>query len=954
VGASQDLVVKWVVGDHPVVEEPVNATTDHGTFSAPTVITDDFGNATFTISAATAGTATIEVTGGTESAVLVLQFVDTLSAVGSESPYGDRAVLRMDGQGLEYWLFEDEVGFLATERFDPANIPTLLASRAITNARMLGEQVYALTLAPFDPPAGRSKLFVLREVARQLTQRTEGDISDAGLVVRLRDRDQWSVMTDELLITFDDGIGDADFPDILNENNLVQTGDFSHISRLIQATFPATLDTDALTRSSSLMTSSSIASAEPNFILVLDNRYIPVPPQEDLGFDIQWHLENAGDFGIEDADVDAERAWRYTWGSSDTLIAIVDSGFDVDHYDLEENVWTGAGGARGVDLVDGDATDLLNYTNDPESYSHGTRAAGVAAARGGNTIGYTGTCPHCRLFLIRAKYQLGSRIQGVNLAIANNAKIVSNSWGRFTNSTAFDTAIDAARAAKVTVLMAMSNDYEDNCLVALPDTSARPDVIAVSGITDEDLKSSYPGEALGYGTCMDVLAPSRGGVNGIRTTSVDLIPGTTNHIPTYWDNFSGTSAATPLVAGIVGLMKTLDPNLEPDEIQKILQDTADRVDDAHGNYSLESGFSDPAGTPTHGYGRVNAFEAVRLVAPQVVASGDFMPGRGKQDLLLRDTGLDWGNTEQPSNTIFNSPRGEDKTFRSVDVVLDNFPFQTVPLTPDGFLSLVAETPEVGVRSRIYVRVRNRGPKTVPLADLKVHYATFADTFPDLPADFWTSFPADSSNTSVWHPLPKTELQDVAYSGPSIAGCPVRSVPQCLPAVLPLVADAAQVAVFDVPALDWNDGNEALAFIVAVHSAADPLQAKLNPPPAANFRDVITAVTLDNNVTLLQFAQTGPPQLCDQETITIIYVLILIVIILFVRIIWLWRSGRPVPVWIYIALVITIVIIIVIVVKNPWCIEQLFSGIGMAEASTLITCENGPMKNLAELARSFLV
>src|SRR5690606_21394920 len=113
--------------------------------------------------------------------------------------------------------------------------------------------------------------------------------------------------------------------------------------------------------------------------------------------------------------------------------------------------------------------------------------------------------------------------------------------------------------------------------------------------------------AMGFGPCMDVLAPTRGGKRGIRTTSVTRISNVVTS--TYWHDFSGTSAATPMVAGTVALVKNQMPELSPLQVQRILQDTADRVDPQHAAYSPETGFSETGGISSHGYGRVNAFEA---------------------------------------------------------------------------------------------------------------------------------------------------------------------------------------------------------------------------------------------------------------------------------------------------------------------------------------------------------
>ena len=110
--------------------------------------------------------------------------------------------------------------------------------------------------------------------------------------------------------------------------------------------------------------------------------------------------------------------------------------------------------------------------------------------------------------------------------------------------------------------------------------------------------------------------------------------------------FLGTSSATPLTAGIAGLILTVNPGMTRLQVQQLLQDSADKIEDSVGRYATNNGFSRPAtGIATHAWGRVNAFEALRIATP--VAGG----GLGSVDIFLRDNRLDWGNTEQDEATL---------------------------------------------------------------------------------------------------------------------------------------------------------------------------------------------------------------------------------------------------------------------------------------------------------------
>jgi len=483
----------------------------------------------------------------------------------------------------------------------------------------------------------------------------------------------------------------------------------------------------------------------------------------------------------------------------------------------------------------------------------------------------------------------------------------------------------------------MSNRNIDNCGDP-PDIAALPNVIAVSGITDYDKRSPIPNQARGYGKCMDVLAPTRGGAKGIPTTSVRVLSG--GATSTYFYNFGGTSSSTPIVAGVVGLLKSLDASLSPTTIQRVLQDTSDRVNPYKAKYSSEFGFSDPTGIPKYGYGRINAFEAVQLIAPQsspesegsssagsiISESESENPsGRGGQDLILRDNKHDWGNTEQPSNIIFNTRRSQNNNHQSVDIKIDVLPFQASATTPKQFAALVNEEPEPGEESRVYIRVRNRGPVEILQAELKLHSTVFTDTLPDLPTDFWSSSPVISSQTSNWSPIGWVVLNDIGYSGASVAGCPYRLVPECLPLPpTPQPTDNAQISMFSLDPMNWDSASgEKLALLAFVNSADDPVQALLSPQPSGNFQNVLETVALDNNVTLW-VAQLEDPICCEQWIRILLIASAILAVALIIYVIWKWSKGNfKLPVA-YVMLIIVLVILLVIWLKLPCCYTSGFN------------------------------
>ena len=145
------------------------------------------------------------------------------------------------------------------------------------------------------------------------------------------------------------------------------------------------------------------------------------------------------------------------------------------------------------------------------------------------------------------------------------------------------------------------------------------------------------------------------------------------------------------------------------------------------------------------------------------------------------------------------------------------------LYPDlaGFLSLQTMTPQSVMPIRVYIRVRNRGPYQVSAAQLKVHWTLQANPLLPLAADFCENFPQDSQLPNKnWTTAGIVNLTDTAYSGPSIADCPDRAAPFCLPPGTP-PSDSVQVAILTLPSLDLGSaGNEQLSLFVTVHSAED--------------------------------------------------------------------------------------------------------------------------------------
>ncbi len=205
--------------------------------------------------------------------------------------------------------------------------------------------------------------------------------------------------------------------------------------------------------------------AEPNY------RYRLQALPRDTEIDNLWGLHNSGQpvngtTGTPDADMDAAQAWDLETGSRDIVVAVVDSGVDMNHPDLAANIWTNPAEIPGngidddgngyVDDVHGwDFGDDDNHPNDPvDTHGHGTHVAGIIGAVGDNRMGVTGVCWRVSImplrFISAADYgTTEDAIAAIEYAAANGADVINLSWGGPYPSQALEDAINAVDALVV-------------------------------------------------------------------------------------------------------------------------------------------------------------------------------------------------------------------------------------------------------------------------------------------------------------------------------------------------------------------------------------------------------------------------------------------------------------------------------------------------------------------------
>jgi thermitase len=309
---------------------------------------------------------------------------------------------------------------------------------------------------------------------------------------------------------------------------------------------------------------SGVIYSEPNFI------YEIVTPQssidnDDEKFSLMWGLLNqgmnqptdqgiqSGEAGTAGSDINAVQAWTITKGSSAVKIAVIDTGFDYNHPDLAGNIWTNPGEVAGNGVDDdnnGYVDDVHGYNfsatvphgNPMDGNGHGTHCSGTIGAKH-NNIGVAGVMDNVQIMGVKFLSDQGSgstaaAIQAINYATVMNVDIMSNSWGGGGFSQALQDAITAAKNQGILFVAAAGNSASNNDTRATyPANYPVDNIISVASHTHRDMLSNF--SCYGRNT-VHVAAPG----SKIFSTLPNGAYGV----------YSGTSMATPHVAGALGLL----------------------------------------------------------------------------------------------------------------------------------------------------------------------------------------------------------------------------------------------------------------------------------------------------------------------------------------------------------------------------------------------------------------
>ncbi len=352
--------------------------------------------------------------------------------------------------------------------------------------------------------------------------------------------------------------------------------------QVVETTLPVQQAIEKLTQSG------SVEYAEPDYI-VHTAATIPSDPF----FGNLWGLNNIGQFGgTPDADIDAPEAWDVSTDSSETIVGVVDTGVDYTHSDLADNMWTNPHEIAG-NGIDDDANgfiddvygaDFCSGTNCADSIPgrdgnpmdemtgtyHGTHVGGTIGAKGDNNLGVVGVAWKAKIMALRfldagGSGSISDAAAAVNYALnimaANGYKrmVLNNSWGGGGYSQTLYDAINRAKKKNVLFIAAAGNNYQNNDINLFYPAAYDLDNVIVVGATN--FNDAKPGFSNWGCSGVDLSAPGENIYSTKRGNAYQYL--------------SGTSMATPHVAGMSALVWSLHSGEKWQAVKSALMNSAD-------------------------------------------------------------------------------------------------------------------------------------------------------------------------------------------------------------------------------------------------------------------------------------------------------------------------------------------------------------------------------------------
>ncbi len=397
-----------------------------------------------------------------------------------------------------------------------------------------------------------------------------------------------------------------------------------------------------------------IKFAEPNYL-----RYLNTFP-DDLQFSDMWGLDNEGQTGgTINADINAPEAWDISTGNANMVVAVLDSGADMEHEDLAANIWTNPGEIpeNGIDddgngyIDDIHGWDFAYNENDPSDTDticggHGTHTAGTIGAVGNNGIGVAGINWDVQIMPLKifkktlfifCSTSSADIVEAIQYATTMGVRVSNNSYGGGPFS---QSEYDAIQASDMVFVAAAGNEGVNNDTTpSYPANYDLDNIIAVAATDHNDDLAAFSN----FGTSVDIAAP---GVDILSTIPYDS-----------YDFFDGTSMASPHVAGAAALLIGFDSTLTPREAK----------------WDLLQG-ADDKGLPILTSSRLNLYNsltmpppavtvAVTPSGPTVVHPGDLI----SYNVSISNSSMEYLNTQV--SLVALKPNGSEIQLSSANVTL---------------------------------------------------------------------------------------------------------------------------------------------------------------------------------------------------------------------------------------------------------------------------------------------
>jgi hypothetical protein len=335
--------------------------------------------------------------------------------------------------------------------------------------------------------------------------------------------------------------------------------------------------TEAYTFETDLRSDKRIKLVEPNYIFYTD----ATEPNDPLIKDM-WFLNM----------IHAFDAWDLNRGSSEIIVAVIDTGIFIQHDDLADNILAQRGYDFGADDRDpspeplpNDSINSLLFENHVGEFQiakqkathceiHGTHVAGIIGAIGNSHRGVVGVNWTVKLLPIKCSssaesgFTTAKLLKAIEFALKEEARVINMSWGNYTESNAIKGAIQDAKEQAL-FLAAAGNDTTDNDYKHHYPSgfNTLPNLISVAATDMKDTLAKFSNYGI---NSVDISAPG--------TNILSTVPTYNQSFISTYDVLVGTSMATPLVSGAAALVLARDNKLRPQEVKAILVKTADNIE----------------------------------------------------------------------------------------------------------------------------------------------------------------------------------------------------------------------------------------------------------------------------------------------------------------------------------------------------------------------------------------